>query len=220
MKCSLGHGNPDRQRYCGECGEKLPEAESRPPKSAEAARVSATPMHSASQVAACSVCRGALRDNLTRENSECIKCGRQWRVVQCGMCHHLGLMPVAVDRYTCWSCNAVQEATTDPGWRNASPKERNRLAASNTAVPPRRIGSGLFANYRVSPSERARFQARQQANVARKRRVEGVTCPSCHQQQAERISRSKKAGAGAAFGVLAAGYASKTFKCQNCRYTW
>jgi uncharacterized Zn finger protein (UPF0148 family) len=60
------------------------------------------------------------------------------------------------------------------------------------------------------------------APVARNasRIVPGIACPTCGQQRVERITAGKKAGAGLMFGVLAAGYASQTFKCQNCGYKW
>jgi hypothetical protein len=50
--------------------------------------------------------------------------------------------------------------------------------------------------------------------------VQGITCPTCGHQQAERITFRRKAGTGAAFGVLSISYLGKTFKCQHCDYKW
>jgi uncharacterized membrane-anchored protein len=77
-----------------------------------------------------------------------------------------------------------------------------------------------------SPEGRARRAsrraARQQAiaSLSEPLIVNGVTCPSCGRRRAERITIAKKVGAAAVFGLLSIGYASKTFKCQNCHYTW
>lgn len=50
--------------------------------------------------------------------------------------------------------------------------------------------------------------------------VRGIKCPTCGAESSQRISVTNKGASAAAFGILAIGHLSKTFKCQNCGYSW
>jgi len=47
-----------------------------------------------------------------------------------------------------------------------------------------------------------------------------IKCPTCGSKNVEKISKASKAKSALLFGVFAAGKMSKTFKCNNCDYTW
>jgi hypothetical protein len=47
-----------------------------------------------------------------------------------------------------------------------------------------------------------------------------VKCPACGSGPPKKIGLARKAGAAGLVGVLSIGYASKTFKCTACGYTW
>ena len=61
---------------------------------------------------------------------------------------------------------------------------------------------------------------RSQVKKERTRMAPAVHCPTCGSGNVQRIGNGKKAAAGLSFGVLAAGYVTKTFKCGACRASW
>jgi hypothetical protein len=234
MKCSSNHVNAAGQKFCGECGECLPNAVEGPlpvdgtglgellASSESSAHDPADVAHAAATVAVPTrsyPLDGATGDNLTDCTASASWWAQNWKkiAVPWGVIVTItGLLSIAAPSGATRAMFSISVAPFGCALLLGLPV----LLFWNLAHDVRPGGSlTLDAREQRRDVRRANYERTVTSRNAA-RVVAGVTCPSCRHQRAERITIAKKAGAAGAFGVLSAGYASKTFKCQNCGYKW
>lgn len=82
------------------------------------------------------------------------------------------------------------------------------------------IFGGLWWLYATPGGEQVRGAYHGSVDAAEARKMQGVTCPTCHRTSVERVTAGQRITSGVAGGILFSKKARAQFHCRGCGNYW